>query len=292
MLLDHITNDQRQPEEGVRVAGLLDLVNLAKLVGGAIDEPAVSAMRRSAMLEPLEAYATDRAFIDPVGRLMIDTGPTYEGRKLREYQSLDTLQRRGQKLADYLKGTQMGDMLAPHIPDIRVGITDTPGFQAGFAPPSGKLPGVLAIGADATKEDIPSLFEHEMQHAYQSMLGMPKGTTPDRMSDAMTEYLIEIGVMSPAKSHRIERAAAAQGIDRGTARYLSTIGEAEARAAQLRQDYVTSGIPYSSLGPPEVEQYKYNPHGFDMGKDFFAIPQWADDGFSQWWQRRQRGGRP
>lgn len=270
---------------------LIDPMLLAKRLGGSIDADAVKAMRERAMYDPGLSYETEKTFIDPVGRLMVDTGPTYEGKKLREYQSLDTLQRRGQKLSDYLKGTPMGDALAQHMPDIRVGITETPGFEAGFGPPKDGLPGVLVIGSDASPDRLPGLFEHEMQHGYQYILGMPRGTTPSEMSDDMARYMIDVGIMRPAQSARISNAAAAQGLDRGTARYLSTIGEAEARAAQLRQDWVTGGRSYGSLGAPSVEQYRYNPNNFDMGMDFWSLPQDSQQGFLQWWQR-QNGGRP
>lgn len=289
MLLDYVAREPRAEEEGVRVAGLLDIVKLAQVLGRSIDGPAVKAMRDEAIYDPGLAYETSKTFIDPISRLMVDTGPTYEGKRLREYQSLSSLMSRGQSLTDYLKGTPMGDALAPHMPDIRVGVTEMSGFEGGFGPPKDGRPGVLAISSNVDKARLPGIFEHEMQHVYQHLLDMPRGTTPDEMSDEMMQYLIEAGVVRPAMSARIDRAAADQGVTRGAARYMSTIGEAEARAAQVRQDNLSGGLRYEHLGRPSVEQYSWTGDGYDPRMNFFALPQDADTGFRQWWQKRQGG---
>lgn len=293
MLLDYVSRaPAEQPEEGIRVAGLLDLARLVKALGQTVDEGAMTALRGAAKADPLGTFTDQRAFIDPMGRLMLDSGPTYEGKPLRRYKSFKTLQDRGQSLREYLDGTQMGDMLGSQMEDIRVGITDMGGnMSAAFISPRGGRPGLLAIGDTMPKDAIPQLFEHEMQHAYQSMLGQPRGTNLDEMTGPMTEYLTEIGVLRPAQLARIDRDADAAGISKPTARYYATTGEAEARAAELRQQLLMQGIEEGYRTPPTLDQYQFTGTNYSVGpNDFFAIPQDADVGFHEWWQRRNQRG--
>lgn len=288
MLLDYVTREDQPREDGVRVAGLLDLVALAKALGRSVDDAAVSGIMKHTAAAPEEAYRDSRTFFDPVGRLMVDTGPTYAGRPLRSYKSIDSLRDRGQTLRDYLDGTEMGEALAPQLGDIRVGKTDIGRYGGGFTPPNSDGPGFLVISSGVDRGLTPQLFEHEMQHVYQSILGMPRGTNLDEMSGPMMEYLTEIGSLSPAQLARIDAKAPASGVPKAMARYYSSLGEAEARAAQMRGAWVhDGGVSPADLRPPELDQYQWTPDNYTVGaNDFFSIPQDAGDGFSEWWKRK------
>lgn len=287
MLLDYVSPERKRPEEGVRVAGLLDLVQLAKALGKKIDAGAVRDMKSAAKLDPMGVYSESGTFIDPIGRLMSDIGTSYQGRPMQSYSSLEQLRNEGQTIREYLDNNEIVDALGPKFDDIRVGLLDGRG-PAGFVSPRDGQQGFMYFESNAARNGmLPQYFEHEMQHAYQSALNMPRGTSPDEMSDDMARYLVEIGALRPAQGSRIDAAASAAKIPRGDARYLATIGEAEARAAQSRQAGVDAGVPYGDLGPPQLDQYSWTPRGYTVGaKDFFPLAQDADVGFNDWWKRQ------
>ena len=300
MLLDYTTGEQPprrdMAAEGVRTAGLLDLGKLLEYLGNKTSARTLSSIRGGVKAAPDEFYRTEGLFIDPRARLMKDTGPSYQGRTLKKYKSLRDLVENGQTLRDYLDGTEAADVFGRHFGHIRVGRADLPaGYGAGYTAPTGFVDpatgqyrnvqnGFLAVGADATRDDIGPLFEHEIQHAYQGLLDMPRGTNLDEMSGPMVEYLTEIGKLRPAQNARITAAAKDQGASAPFMRYSSATGEAEARAAEVRYRGMQEGY---DVGMPRPEEYLWTHSGPQLQKSMlFDIPQDTQSGFDAWWKQK------
>jgi hypothetical protein len=296
LLADAPASARAAPPSGVQVAGLLDLFKLLELIGDAPTPKAAADIRRSVKEAPDELYNADGLFIDPRGRVMKDTGPTYVGRDIPTAGSLREVVEQGQTLADYLSGTEAGDVFREQLGRINVGIAPLPqGFAAGYTAPQGVVPastgqyrllqpGFVVINDAVPKERIGELFEHEMQHVYQGLLDMPRGTTLDEMSNDMVQYLQESGSLRPAQLARIDASAAAQGVSKPELRYSSATGEAEARAAEARyRDTQQLG----QIGAPRLEDYTWTHAGPTISKSMlFDIPQNAEQGFKDWWRQR------
>ena len=138
-------------------------------------------------------------------------------------------------------------------------------------------PGFLVVNRNVDPTDIGPLFEHEMQHAYQGLLGMPRGTTLDEMSNDMMTYLQETGQIRPAQVARITDAAKKQGASKSYMRYSATTGEAEARAAEARYRGLQQGY---QPGIPTTEEYLWTHEGPTLSQGMlFDLPQDVDVGF-------------
>lgn len=280
------------PPEGERVAGLLDLFKLLDVLGSAPTAKTAADIRRGVKAAPREFYESEGLFIDPRGRVMKDTGSTYVGRDLPQANSVRELVEGNDTLADYLQGTEVGDIFKEQFGRIKVGSAPLPeGYNAGYTAPEGFVvpstgnyrllqPGFLVVNKDVPKEDIGRLFEHEMQHAYQGLLDMPRGTNMGEMSDSMMQYLQDTGSIRPAQAARIDRAATTYGASKPFMRYSSATGEAEARAAEARHYYQQQGM---RVGIPIEEEYLWTQGGPILDRNMlFDIPQNAKEGFNSW----------
>ena len=300
MLLDYSTKPAPPPsrfddEEGVRVAGLLDLAKLLKYLDNPQTASVMNDIRRGVKAAPEQFYQDEGLFLDPRNRVMKDTGPTYQGRPLPEYNTLRDLVENGSTLADYLQGTEAGSIFQKDMQNIKVGATDLPsGYAAGFTAPQGFTqndgsyrllqPGFLVVNRSVPANEVGSLFEHEMQHGFQNILDMPRGSNLDEMSGAMVDYLTETGNLRPAQLARIDAAAEAQKASKPYMRYAATTGEAEARAAESRYNQM---LQTANLGAPQPSDYLWTHEGPQITKSMlFDIPQNASEGFSAWWQNK------
>lgn len=298
MLLDYAVDAAArgaEPQEGVRVAGLMNLKKLLEYMGTPAPRGTLSTIQRGVKAAPEQFYRDNGLFIDPRGNLMKDTGPTYTGRPLKEYNSLRALVEEGQTLKEYLDGTEVGDVFARDLGNIKVGITDLPaGYGAGYTAPQGFTmqdgnyrllqPGYLVVNRTADPNDVGALFEHEVQHGFQGLLDMPRGTNLDEMTGPMVEYLTEIGQIRPAQLARIDAAAMPQGVSKPYMRYSATTGEAEARAAEARYRAMAAGY---DVGVPRAEEYLWTHEGPQLTKSMlFDIPQGAEQGFKEWWRQK------
>lgn len=284
------------PPEGERVAGLLDLFKLLDVLGSAPTAKTAADIRRGVKAAPREFYEGEGLFIDPRGRVMKDTGSTYVGRGLPKAGSLRDVAEGNNTLADYLQGTEVGDIFKEQLGRINVGSAPLPSnFSAGYTAPQGFVvpatgkyrtlqPGFLVVNSNVPKDDIGRLFEHEMQHVYQGLLDMPRGTNLDEMSGDMMQYLQETGSIRPAQAARIDKAATTYGASKPFMRYSSATGEAEARAAEARYHYQKQGIP---VGIPVADEYLWTHGGPVLDKSMlFDIPQNAGEGFNAWWKQK------
>lgn len=298
MLLDYVTNTDtgRPAPEGVRVAGLLDLANLLKMLGNEATSGTMSTIKKGIVADPEGMYRSEGLFVDPRGRVMKDTGPTYVGRELPKAGSLRDIAENGTSLADYLNGTEAGDVFAEPLKNVNVGTAPLPpGFFAGYTAPQGFVvpstgkyrllqPGFLVVNNSVAPEAVGRLFEHEMQHAYQGILDMPRGTSLDEMTNDMMDYLQETGSIRPAQRTRIDEAAVKQRASKPYMRYASSTGEAEARAAEARYHGMQQGY---DVGMPRPEEYFWTHDGPTITKSMlFDIPQNAGEGFNAWWQKK------
>lgn len=298
-LMDYATEDLEKAahDEAVRIAGILDLFELMKYIGKPATAAGKSAIRGELKAAPEMLYRDEAIFADPMGRTMLDTGPTYVGRDLPEYNTLTDLVQGDHSLMDYLQGTEAGDMFKADLGRIRVGRTDLPsGYKAGYTAPQGFTdpatgeyrlvqPGFMAFDKSIPKSEIGPTFEHEMQHAYQNILGMPRGTTMDEMSSDVVQYLMDTGKLSPNKLARIDKSAVEQGASKPYMRYASSIGEAEARAAEMRQRSLEAG--FEAQNAPLMGHYAWTHSGPEVSKSMlYAIPPDTDQAFKEWWRNR------
>lgn len=300
MLMDYAATPQKpksryDEEEGVRVAGLLDLAKLLKYIGNEQTASTMSSIRAGVKAVPEQFYNDEGLFMDPRGRVMKDTGPTYTGKPIPKYNTLTDLVQQGSTLADYLNDTEVGDVFKRDLDRIKFGTAELPpGYSAGYTAPQGFVaqdgtyrlvqPGFLAISKNVSPEDVGGMFEHEVQHVFQNALGMPRGTNLDEMSGAMVEYLTQTGQMRPAQLARIDAAAEAQKASKPYMRYSSATGEAEARAAEKRFSDMMLG---KNVGIPRNEDYLWTHEGPQITKSMlFDIPQDAQEGFSAWWRQK------
>lgn len=297
MLMDIAENKAPRPDNtDMKVAGLLDLAQLFKYAGDAKTAAEMKAYRSAILDAPYDMYQERKLFLDPAGRVMMDTGVTEAPGPLQSYSSLNELANQGQNLADYLNGTQIGDVFKNDLKNYLIGVAPMgPGFEAGATPPqfvNGQLfaPGFVAIGSHINPNEHLPLVEHEMQHVYQYILGMPRGTTPDEMSDDLMQFLEERGVVTPAKNARINKDAATDARDRSYQRYLSTLGEAEARAAERRGQYFNiSGSTPDVLGAPTPSDYLWvpdDPYAPIRQSNLFPMTDQYAEEFKQWWQKK------
>lgn len=292
LLTDYTPERPAAPPEGERVAGLLDLFKLLEVLGSKPTAKVASDIRARVKTNPRDLYHDEGLFIDPRGRVMKDTGSTYVGRDLPQAKSVTEIAEGDKTLADYLQGTEAGDVFREQLGRFNVGTAPLPeGYNAAYRAPTGVTapfsgnyimtqPGYLVVGQHVPKEDIGRMFEHEMQHVYQGLLGMPRGTNPSEMTDDMVRYLQETGSMRPAQAARIDRDANTFGVDKPYLRYFASTGEAEARAAEARQYYKELG---HRLGIPHADEYLWTPDGPFLSKSMlFDIPQDAHEGFNKW----------
>lgn len=300
MLLDYATGEQPprrdMASEGVRTAGLLDLAKLLEYLGNRTSARTLSSIKRGAKADPEGFYSDDGLFVDPRDRLMKDTGPTYQGKPLKQYPSLRALNEEAPTLEQYLNGTEIGDVFGKDLGNIRVGTAELPaGFRAGYTAPQGFVDpatgrfrtvqnGFLALSKDAPSDEIGPLFEHEMQHTFQGLLDMPRGSNLDEMAGPMVEYLQEVGQLRPAQLARIDRAAEMQGSSKPYMRYSATTGEAEARAAERRFANRQGGY---DVGVPRESDYLWTHQGPRLQKSMlFDLPQDTQEGFNAWWKNK------
>lgn len=295
MLLDYATQEKRAPQDGVQVAGLLDLAKLLEYIGNPATAKTIATMKGGVKAAPEQFYQENGLFLDPRGRLTKDTGPTYVGRPLPEQPTLAGVLENGPTLEDYLQGTEAGDIFGRDFRNIKVGVTKLPSrYDAGFTGPKGftaadgtyqvSEPGYLVINNKIPPEKRGALFEHEMEHGYQDVLGMPRGTNQDEMSNDMVSYLIQAGLMRPAQAARIDAAAAAQGASKPYMRYSSAMGEAAARASEARYRAMEQGY---DVGIPREAEYTWTHDGPQISRDMlFDIPQDTEQAFKLWWKNK------
>lgn len=295
MYADTTPGTMTRDPNATRVAGLLDLEAMLKLLGTAYRKTDLAAIKRAAKAAPEELYGDEKMFVDPRGRLMYDTGMTYTGKPLPQSESLNELMQQGNTLQDYLSDTEIGGLLGSHLKDIHVGQTNLPaGYAAGFTPPTYVnlsdgtrrvlQPGFLAVGKSTPAHAVAPLFEHEMQHAYQGLLGMPQGTNLDAMSGDMVTYLQEIGALRPAQLSRIDKLATETGASKPFTRYSATTGEAEARAAEIRAERQMLG---QTLGVPTPSDYLWTHGNPTLSQNMlFDITPDVEQGFQQWWKNK------
>jgi len=297
LLTDYSPDNKPSQPEGERVAGLLDLFKLLDVLGSAPKAKVAADIRRGVKAAPREFYESEGLFIDPRGRVMKDTGSTYVGRDLPQANSLRDIAEGGNTLADYLQGTEAGDVFREQLGRINVGVAPMPeGFGAGYSAPQGFVnpstgnyrllqPGFLVVNKDVPAQDLGRLFEQEMQHVYQGLLDMPRGTNMGEMSDDMMQYLQDTGSMRPAQAARIDREAVSYGASKPFMRYSSATGEAEARAAEARHYYQQQG---QRVGIPVEGEYLWTHGGPVLSKSMlFDIPQNATEGFNAWSRGRR-----
>lgn len=297
MLLDYATQEpQRQDHSGdIRVAGLLDLASLLKYLDNPTSAKALSTIKSGTKTDPEQFYREHGLFIDPRNRLMKDTGSTYQGRELPQFNSLRALVEEGPTLEEYLQGTEAADVFGRDLRHVKVGATDLSGnMMAGYTAPQGFTmgdgtyrnlqDGFLVLNRSLDRAHRGPAFEHEMQHAYQNILGQPRGTTLDEMSDSMMDYLTEIGAIRPAQDARITAAARKQRASIPYMRYASTTGEAEARAAEVRHDARSQGY---HVGIPQEGEYTWTHEGPTLSRSMlFDLPQDIQEGYSEWWRNK------
>lgn len=282
MLMDYTTEPQprrRQPE-GVQVAGLMDFFELVARAGQRFAPEAVNEMRDYAKSDPLGFYKANNLFIDPRGDITLNSGVTYAGRPLPKRGSEEQLRKSSAQalnLATYLNDTQIGVLLRPEFDQINVGRGPTVGnFKAKFSAPTASERGLLMIDENIPKDEIPQLFEHELQHAIQFAQGKPQGTNPDAMDNDFMDYLMAEQGLEPSVVTGLDTLARQYGINANDLRYYATRGEAEARAAEgIANQVATTKKPLNA--PPPTRFYTTLPRhmpltGFDP-RLMYDIPQ-------------------
>lgn len=294
MLLDYAENPRPAPssEEGIRVAGLLNLKKMLELLGTPADAVTMETIRRGVKAAPEEFYRSDRLFVDPRGELMRDTGPTYVARPLSTYNTAQDLRDNAQTLRDFLRDTEVADVFGSRLDDIKIGLANLPGGERGrYARPQYvtaddgtktlERPGYLALRASLPPTELPAVFEHEMQHGFQGLLDMPRGTSPEKMEGPLWDFLTDTWKVRPAQKARIDNLAAAAGTTPGYMRYLATKGEAEARAAAAR--YMAGAYDSDQMPIPEEYLWTYKGGPYLSPNMVFDIPASATEDFKKWW---------
>lgn len=297
MLLDYAENPRPAPssEEGIRVAGLLNLKKLLEQLGTPVAQSTLDTIRRGVKADPKEFYRSDRLFLDPRGELMRDTGPTYVARPLSTYSTSQGMRDNAQTLRDFLRDTEVADAFGSRLDDIKIGLANLPGTERGrYARPQYDVaddgtktlekPGYLAISANLPPSEIPVVFEHEIQHGFQGLLDMPRGTSPGNMGGPLWDFLMDTGQVRPAQKARIDSLAMGAGVSPEYMRYYATKGEAEARAAASR--YMAGAYDADQMPIPEEYLWTYK-GGPNLSQNMlFDIPASAEADFKKWWTSR------
>lgn len=303
MLLDYVSRERDRPDEGVRVAGLINLAEMVArgMLKGIDPADAKAAARTLAGRD--ELWDQGRVFVDPMKRLTYDSGVTYEGKPFPTAQSLRGMMEggEGQSIREYLDGTQLGDTLAQdplaatHMDNTRLAVTGLPGnFGAGYTPASmfksGEgyrvvQPGFIAINANKDAALHPGYFEHELQHMLQGIFGQTRGTNLDEVSDPRVEYLTQAGLLDPQHLSELDQFAKQNKTSLDYNRYLHAFGEAEARAAERATQH-----PALQTMRPSADRYTWTSDGTRVNAGLlFDVPQYDDADFSKWWKQKWSG---
>lgn len=303
MLLDYVSPERRRPEEGVRVAGLIDLAEIvARGMLRGVDPADAREMSRT-LAGRDELWNQSRVFVDPMKRLTYDSGVTYDGKPLPTAQSLRGMMEggEGQSIREYLDGTQLGDTLAAdplaaaHIDNTRIGVTGLPGgYGAGYTPATMfkagdqyrvVQPGFVAINANSDPAKQVGYFEHELQHLLQNIFGHSRGTNLDEMSNDRMDYFTETGRMNPQSIGELDAFAKQSGTSLDYNRYLHSLGEAEARAAER-----TTQHPVLTKVMPGADRYTWTDDGTKVNAGLlFHVPQYDEADFKKWWKQKWSG---
>jgi hypothetical protein len=257
MLMDYTTEPQsrRTQPEGVQLAGLMDFLELAARAGLKFVPEEVADLRAYAKSDPLGLYKERSVFVDPRGDLTINSGPTYKGRPIPKRDDIEKLRKSSAQavnLATYLNDTEIGNLLRPEFDQINVGRAPAmSNYAASFTPPTASERGLLMIDENMPKDQIPQLFEHELQHAIQFAQGKPQGANPDMLDNEFMDYMISQRGLDPVIAARLDRQAGLYGIPRGELRYYATRGEGEARAAEAVANEVYATGKQMKTPPPE-----------------------------------------
>jgi hypothetical protein len=280
------TSSSKRSPDGIQVAGIFDLLKLAEKLG--IDATDIaSAARRG---DP-EAWYDNKAFVGPTGRVATEIPSGIDPRDLKTYQNLGDLVQNAPTLEDYMGGTDLGRALGADLSGYKVGVSPLHGgFEAGVTAPSyanlggGERrlvqPGFMAFNPGAAS-DMPGLIEHEVTHIGQNALVTPGGTN---VSDAslLVDYLDAVNRgQSPNMAKQFEAMVPMnQAGRRPYVKYLHSMGEAEARAAQLRAQN-----PSLQTAPPNIEQYKWNSTNTPLNSSLFYENYRADDELAKEWRK-------
>jgi len=296
MLLDYGSPEASyQPPQGTRVAGILDLLDLMRYTRAPMSAADVAATRSAIARSPDEMFRDYGQFLDPRGRLTVDTGSDYVGKPLPERKWLRDIVEGDYTLRDYLADSPSADLFGDDLSRIKVGATADlpPNFSAGYTPASGFTdksgnyqmvqPGFVVVRPGQGGPQLGAAVEHELTHAYQNILSSPRGTTTDEMAGPMIEYLTEIGALPPAKLARIDDAAKKAGISRAAGRYYSSSGEAGARAAEAAYLRRQGGV---NAAPSDADFLNIPGGGTIRKSMLFDIPADADAGFKEWWAKK------
>lgn len=282
MLMDYTTEPEtrRRPPEGVQVAGLMDFFELAARAGKEFAPEAVARLREYAKSDPLGLYKERGIFIDPRGDLTLNSGPTHKGRPIPKRDSVESLRgssAQAVNLATYLNDTEIGNLFRPEFDQINIGRAPaSDNYLAYFSPPTASERGLLMINENIPKEDIPQLFEHELQHAIQFAQNKPQGASSRMLDNEFMDYMVAERGLDPAVVQKLDRLSSIYRIDPSELRYYATRGESEARAAEgIANQVFATGKPLTE--PPSTRLYTTLPRhmpltGLDTGL-LYDIPQ-------------------
>lgn len=282
MLMDYTTEPQprRTQPEGVQLAGLMDFLELAARAGLKFVPEEVADLRAYAKSDPLGLYKERSVFVDPRGDLTINSGPTYKGRPIPKRDDIKKLRKSSAQavnLATYLNDTEIGNLLRPEFDQINVGrVPELGKYAAAFVNPTASERGLLVINESVPKEQIPLLFEHELQHAIQYAQKKPEGAEPDRLDNDFMDYMITERGLEPSIVSGLDTLARQYGMKPNDLRYYATRGEAEARAAEgVAEQVYSTGKQMDA--PPPTRFYTTLPHHlplteFDKGL-MYDLPQ-------------------
>ncbi len=284
---------QSDPAEGFRVAGIFDLLKMAERLGIDVTDIAGAARRN----DP-QAWFDNKAFVGPSGRVSVEVPSGIDAGDLQQYPTLGALVQRAPSVEDYLSGSELGRALGPSLSDYKVGVAPLGGsFRAGVTAPeyvdlpdgSRRLlqPGFMAVDPNYM-DDAAGLIEHEMTHVGQNVLGSPVGTNQADAS-LLVDYINSIG-RSPVEDLPGQIKSLVPPNQAGqvpTMKYLHSMGEAEARAAQVRADN-----PALQAVAPTVDQYKWNPAELPVNSSLFYENYPGDINLARDWWRNQwnKGG--
>ena len=302
MLMDYTTEPQprRSQPEGVQVAGLMDFLELATRLGRKFAPEVIDEMRTYAKSDPLGLYKENSIFVDPRGDLTLNSGPTYAGRPIPKRDDLEKLRKSSAQavnLATYLNDTEIGNLLRPEFDQINVGRAPAMGnYAASFTPPTASERGLLMINEAMPKDQIPQLFEHELQHAIQFAQKKPQGANPDMLADDFMDYMVAERGLDPTAAQKLDTLARQYGINPQDLRYYAARGEGEARAAEgIAEQVYSTGKQMDA--PPPTRFYTTLPRhlpltGFDKGL-LYDIPQNAYEDYLAYRRQKLTGtGKP